>query len=57
MPDPTPNYPVKAPCPVFGEIAQSLTRDQPSPVNIDAPQEVRPPHLMVGPTVVTLLAT
>ena len=57
MPDPTHNYPVKALSPGFREIAQSLTRDQPLPVNIEALQEVRPSNLMVGSTVAMLLAT
>ena len=57
MPNPTPNDPAKTLPPSFREIAQSLTRDQPLPVAIEAPQEVRPPDLMVGPTVATLLAT
>ena len=57
MPDPIPNYPVKALPPSFREIAQLFTRDQPSPVNSEAPQEVRPPNLMVGSAMVMLLAT
>ena len=57
MPDPTPNDPAKALPPGFREIVQSLTRDQPLPVTIEAPQEVRPPNLLVGPTMATLLAT
>ena len=57
MSDPTPNNPAIVPPPGFKEIAQSLTRDQPSPVTIEAPQEVRPPNLLVGPTMAILSAT
>ena len=57
MPDPTPNGPVIVPPPGFKEIVQCLTRDQPLPAAIEAPQEVRPPDRLVGPTMVTLSAT
>ena len=57
MPDPTPNDPAKVPPPSFREIAQTLTRGQPSPVTIEAPQEVRPPGLLVEAITVTLSAT
>ena len=56
MPEPTPNDPAIALPPGFKEIAQSLTRDQPSPVTTEAPQKVRLPDLLVGPTMVTLSA-
>ena len=57
MPDLPPNDLVKALLPGFREIALFLTRDQPSAVVIEAPQELRPPDLLVGPTMAMLTAT
>ena len=57
MPEPPSQDLTKVLLPGFREIAQSLTRDQPSPVIIEAPQELRPPNLLVGSAVVMLTAT